>query len=67
MVLLNIIYGFIVALFLTLGKMGWLYTADFDESLFFYGWLLWTSGHIIYDFVAYYVVEYFNRDKVYRG
>ena len=68
MVLLNIIYGFIMALVLVLSYMIMTRSADFYEHLFVYVWATWSIGHIIYDAVAYRVVRLFNKDHdVYKG
>lgn len=68
MVLLNILYGLIMALVISLSSMLFFWSADFNELEFLGLWGVWTVGHIIYDLLAYRVVKLFNKDHdVYRG
>jgi hypothetical protein len=66
-VLLNILYGFIMALVYSIGVMVWQQTLNFNEGIFILMWGMWTMGHIIYDVLSHWLVDYFNRDKVYTG
>jgi hypothetical protein len=64
-VLLNIVYGLIIAL-MALGIAVLLgYGMAWYEFLGL--WVIWSVGHIIYDTIAYWLVKFFNRTKVYRG
>lgn len=72
MILLNILYGFVIALVAITGlacyKMINLHQSfSFDYESFFIIWIVWSGGHIVYDVAAHYLVKFFNRNRVYRG
>jgi hypothetical protein len=61
-VLLNILYGFVAAVFLTF--MIWFMGGPLHWSISALIWASWSSAHIIYELLAHWLVEYFNRDNV---
>jgi len=40
---------------------GW---PDFNLPMFFTVWIVWGGGHIVYDYVAHQIVQYYNKDNV---
>ena len=64
MILLNVLYGFIIATIISLAYMAWNYTADFNGSLFFYVWMISVIANTVYDFAAHWTVRFFNQNRV---
>lgn len=70
MILLNAIYGLIMAVGCVLG-LWFIVPADLYATIWWriglIIWVVWTGVHCIYDPTTYWVVKWFNRNKVYRG
>lgn len=62
MVLINIVYGLIMALCMT-GARWWIEGAYLNDWFFWAVWAGWTTAHILQDIVGFWMVKLFNRNK----
>lgn len=64
MIFLNIIYGLIMAVCMAVGRMFYIDHMHWNWIFFFAIWGGWTTAHCLQDVAGYWLVRFFNRDKI---
>ena len=62
MLLLNIVYGLVMAIATAIAF--WFLGRPLSGNEWFAVFGAWAGGHIVYDYVAHQIVQYYNKDNV---